>query len=109
MSSELQPTRPGGEFIVYVTDDGQSRIECHLVDGTIWLSQTLIGELFQRSKQTVSEHLVNIFAEEELEESSVVRNYRTTAADGKTYDVAQRSITGGRMWIGCWNSTIARF
>lgn len=81
-----------GNLILYQTEDGQSRIECHLVDGTIWLSQALMAELFQRSKQTVSEHLQNIFEEKELLESAVVRNFRTTAADGKSYDVVYYNL-----------------
>lgn len=77
-----------GQIILYQTEDGRSKIECRLIDETIWLSQAQIGELFGRSKKTISEHLQNIFLEDELAESSVVRNFRTTAADGKTYDVA---------------------
>lgn len=81
-----------GELVIYVTEDGRSRIECRLVDETIWLSQALMAELFQRSKKTISEHLRNIFEEQELEEDSVVRNFRTTAADGKSYDVAYYNL-----------------
>ena len=83
---------PGGEFVLYQTEDGQNRIQCQLVDGTIWLSQMQMGELFQRSKKTISEHLQNIFEEAELQEESVVRNFRTTAADGKTYEVAHYNL-----------------
>ena len=83
---------PGGEFVLYQTEDGQNRIQCQLVDGTIWLSQMQMGELFQRSKQTISEHLQNIFEEDELREHSVVRNFRTTAADQKVYDVAHYNL-----------------
>ena len=83
---------PFGQIVLYQTNDGQSRIECRLVDGTIWLSQTLMGELFDRSKKTVSEHLQNIFAEGELAETSVVRNFRTTAVDGKSYDIAHYNL-----------------
>lgn len=81
-----------GQFVLYQTEDGESRIECQLVDSTIWLSQAQIGELFQRAKQTVSEHLQNIFAECEMDEAAVVRNFRTTAADAKTYDVAHYNL-----------------
>ena len=84
--------KPGGEFVLYQTEDGQNRIQCQLVDGTIWLSQMQMGELFQRSKKTISEHLQNIFEEGELAEASVVRNFRTTATDGKDYDVAHYSL-----------------
>lgn len=91
MSSGID-AKPGGEFVLYQTEDGQSRIQCQLVDGTIWLSQMQMGELFQRSKQTISEHLQNIFEEGELPENSVVRNFRTTAADGKAYDVTHYAL-----------------
>ena len=84
--------KPGGEFVLYQTEDGQNRIQCQLVDGTIWLSQMQMGELFQRSKKTISEHLQNIFEEGELAEASVVRKFRTTAADGKDYDVAYYAL-----------------
>lgn len=81
-----------GEMIVYRTDDGQTRVECRLVDQTIWLSQAVMAELFQRSKKTISEHLQNIFSEGELIEDSVVRNFRTTAADDKTYEVTNYNL-----------------
>lgn len=94
--------RPGGEFVLYQTEDGQNRIQCQLVDGTIWLSQMQMGELFQRSKQTISEHLQNIFEEDELREDSVVRNFRTTAADGKDYGHTLRAGSHHRRWhAGC--------
>lgn len=76
-----------GSLVIYQTEDGKAQIECRLVDQTIWLSQALMGELFERSKKTISEHLQNLFEEGELDQKSVVRNFRTTAADGKTYDV----------------------
>jgi len=87
-----QPPLHGGEFVLYQTEDGRNRIECHLVDGTIWLTQMQMGELFHRAKQTISEHLQNIFEEGELTENAVVRNFRTTAADGKTYDVVHYNL-----------------
>ncbi|HBF35060.1 TPA: hydroxyacid dehydrogenase [Candidatus Sumerlaeota bacterium] len=81
-----------GALILYQTEDGKNRLECRLVDQTIWLSQAQIGELFQRSKQTISEHLQNIFNEGELSAEAVVRNFRTTASDGKDYDVAYYNL-----------------
>ncbi|GAB1483362.1 virulence RhuM family protein [Treponema sp.] len=81
-----------GDIVLYETPDGKTRIECHVVGETIWLSQALMGELFDRSKQTISEHLQNLFAEGELNESSVVRNFRTTATDGKVYEVAHYNL-----------------
>ncbi|MGL1937360.1 MAG: virulence RhuM family protein [Fibrobacterales bacterium] len=56
-----------------------------LFEDTVWLTQKLIGELFGKSKKTISEHLSNIFKENELEQDSAVRNFRTTATDGKEY------------------------
>ena len=72
-----------GSLIIYQTEDGRSQVECRLVDETISLSQAIMGELFDRSKQTISEHLQNLFSETELDEKAVVRSFRTTAADGK--------------------------
>jgi hypothetical protein len=81
-----------GNLVIYQTEDGRARIECRLVNETVWLSQALMGELFDRSKQTVSEHLQNLFEEGELDLKSVIRNFRTTAADGKSYDVAHYNL-----------------
>jgi hypothetical protein len=81
-----------GEFIFYTTDDGRSRVECRFEEETIWLSQALMAELFDRSKKTISEHLKNLFEEGELIENSVVRNFRTTASDGKSYAVQHYNL-----------------
>lgn len=78
---------PTGEFLLYSTEDGQARVECRFENETIWLSQASMGELYDRSKKTISEHLKNLFEEGELDADSVVRNFRTTAADGKSYEV----------------------
>jgi hypothetical protein len=73
-------------ILIYQTEDGVTKIETRLLDETVWLTQAQLGDLFQKSKSTISEHLKNIFQEGELNENSVVRNFRTTASDGKTYD-----------------------
>jgi len=83
---------PTGNLIIYQTEDGRAQVECRLVDETLWLSQAVMGELFDRTKKTISEHLQNLFSEGELNENSVVRNFRTTAADGKSYDVAHYNL-----------------
>jgi hypothetical protein len=83
---------PTGNLVIYQTEDGRARIECRLVDATVWLSQALMGELFDRSKKTISEHLQNLFEEGELDQDAVVRNFRTTAADGRSYDVAYYNL-----------------
>jgi len=91
MNDEL-PDTPTGEFLLYTTEDGKSRVECRFENETIWLSQALMGELYDRSKKTISEHLKNLFEEGELEPDSVVRNFRTTAVDGKAYDVQHYNL-----------------
>lgn len=72
-------------FVLYQTEDGQTRIEVRLQDESVWLAQATLTELFQTSKQNISLHLKNIFAERELAEDRVVKEYLTTAADGKQY------------------------
>ncbi|HEY3372553.1 MAG TPA: RhuM family protein [Prolixibacteraceae bacterium] len=74
------------EILIYQNPDGNIKIDVRLEDETVWLTQAQLFELFQKSKATISEHIKNVFEEGELTESSVVRNFRTTAADGKTYD-----------------------
>jgi hypothetical protein len=81
-----ESTPPESSIILYQTEDGRTRIECHFEDETIWLSQKLIAELYQKDVRTINEHLQNIFAEGELSPESVIRNFRITAADGKVYD-----------------------
>jgi len=82
-SSELAPSI--SEILLYTTHDGKQRIEVRLEGETVWLSQLAMTELFQTTKQNISLHLKNIFTEGELSESSVVKEYLTTAADGKAY------------------------
>ncbi len=76
-----------GEVVIYQTDDGETKIDVKFIDETVWLSQSQLCELYQSSKANISEHIKNIFDEDELDELSVVRNFRTTAADGKNYNV----------------------
>ncbi len=74
------------DFILYTGNDGEVNVEVILRDETVWLTQKAIGALFGKSKATISEHLSNIFTTGELEADSVVREFRTTASDGKTYN-----------------------
>lgn len=73
-------------FLIYNTPNNDVRVDVFLQDETVWLSQKSMGELFGVSKSTISEHLSNIFKDKELDEISVVRKFRTTAADGKNYN-----------------------
>jgi hypothetical protein len=72
-------------LILYQTEDGSLKIQVHLVDNSVWLTQADMVELFQSSKANISEHIKNVFQEGELMEEAVVRNFRTTASDNKTY------------------------
>lgn len=75
------------EIILYTTDDGQTKINVQLENETVWLTQDQIALLFDKAKSTISEHIKHIFEEGELEEKSAVRKFRTTAKDGKNYEV----------------------
>jgi hypothetical protein len=80
------------EIIIYQTDDGQTKIDVRMEEETVWLSQAQMAELFQTTKQNVSLHINNAFAEGELEQDSVVKEYLTTAADGKNYRTKHYSL-----------------
>lgn len=80
------------ELLIYIADEGSPRVDVRLHDGTVWLSQAQIVELFQSSKANVSEHIKHIFAERELSQTSVVRTFRITAADGKQYRVQHYNL-----------------
>jgi len=80
------------QMLIYQTEDGQTKIEVQLQDETVWLAQKHMAELFQTSKQNIGQHLKNIFEEGELEESSVVKKFFTTAADGKKYQTSFYSL-----------------
>ena len=77
----------GSEIIIYQTEDGLTKIETTFDGDTVWLSIDQMAELFQRNKSTISRHMKDIFNEGELTRNSVVANFATTAADGKTYQV----------------------
>lgn len=76
-----------GDFIIYQTEDGLTKINVRVENDTVWLSLDLMAELFQRDKSTISRHIKNIFSEGELIADSVVAKFATTANDGKTYQV----------------------
>ena len=82
------PTQPElAEILLYQTEDGQSRLEVSFSGETCWLSLKQMAGLFQRDKSVISRHIKNVFEEGELVPDSVVANFATTAADGKTYRV----------------------
>ena len=79
--------RDSGNVIVYVDDNGKPQVDVQFQDETVWLTQAQLVDLYQSSKANVSEHIKNIFDEGELDKDSVVRKFRTTASDGKNYEV----------------------
>jgi hypothetical protein len=80
------------EIIIYQTKDGDTRIDVRLENENVWLNQTDLCLLYQKTKSTISEHIKEIFNENELDEKSVVRKYRTTASDGKSYNTAYYNL-----------------
>lgn len=80
------------DFILYTSPDGEVRVDVFVNNDTVWLTQKAMQELFDRSKSTVSEHISNIFKEGELDEIQVVRKFRTTADDGKDYEVSYYNL-----------------
>ena len=79
-------------IIIYRTADGRASVALYAKDGKIWLNQQQMAELFATSKPNISMHIANILKEKELNEISVVKNYLTTAADGKNYNVVFYSL-----------------
>ncbi|MDR0305160.1 MAG: virulence RhuM family protein [Chitinispirillales bacterium] len=80
------------EIIIYNTDDGKTSVSLMTRDGNVWLNQNNLAELFDTSKQNISLHIINILKEKELDINSVVKDYLTTAADGKNYNVTFYSL-----------------
>ena len=81
-----------GDIVIYQTEDGLTKIDVKIIYDTVWLTQLQLSELYQTSKSNISEHIKNIFLEGELDEISVVRKFRTTAADGKSYLVSHYNL-----------------
>ena len=73
------------EFLIFTSQTGEGSIEVRVEDETVWLTQKLIAELFGKGRSTITEHLQNIFAEGELVEEAVCREFRHTGSDGKSY------------------------
>ena len=80
------------EIIIYQTDDGQTKIDVKFADETVWLTQAQLCNLYQTSKSNISEHVKHIFEEGEWEENAVVRKFRTTAVDGKNYNITHYNL-----------------
>jgi len=79
-------------IIIYNTTDGKSSVSLYAKDGSLWMNQNQLAELFDTSKQNIGQHISNVLKEGELHKNSVVKNYFTTAADEKKYEVTFYSL-----------------
>ena len=80
------------EIIIYQTQDGQTKIDVRIENETVWLTQNQMADLFQTTKQNISLHIKHIFEEGELLEELVVKDYLTTASDGKNYNTKHYNL-----------------
>ena len=80
------------DIIIYQTEDGKTKIDVKIENETVWLTQNQMAELFQTTKQNISLHIKNLFDEGELNKNSVVKDYLTTAADGKNYNTRHYNL-----------------
>jgi len=94
MDKKLQIRNSTVEFLVFTNKTGDKSIEVRYEDETIWLSQRMMAELFDVDVRTVNEHLKNLFSSNELDKISVIRNFRTTANDGKNYNTQFYNLDG---------------
>ncbi|MGH7485168.1 MAG: RhuM family protein, partial [bacterium] len=77
-----EPFPPTGEIILYPTEDGRTRVECRFVGETVWLSQALMAELYQKDIRTINEHLQNLLEEGELDPAATIRKFRIVRFEG---------------------------
>jgi hypothetical protein len=82
MNDPIPDPIPDSGIILYQTEDGQTRIQCRFQDGTIWLTQALMGDLFGKDVRTINEHLQNIYEEGELQPEATIRKFRIVRLEG---------------------------
>ena len=82
MSYNDRTYRPRSEIVLYQTEDGSTRVQCRFEDESIWLTQKLIAELFQKDVRTINEHLRNIYEEGEIERRATIRKFRIVRPEG---------------------------
>ncbi len=87
MTKDLIIRNSTAEFLIFTSQAGEDSIEVKYADDTVWLSQKMIAKLFDKGRSTITEHLKEIFNSGELDEKSVSRDFRHTAADGKEYTI----------------------
>lgn len=92
MDDNLSKKNTTAQFLIFTTESGTPKIEVRVEGEMVWLTQKLMAELFDVSIPTINEHLKNIFETAELQEDSVIRKFRITAADGKGYDAMHYNL-----------------
>lgn len=81
------------EYLTFVAAAGQGGVEALYADENVWLSQKMMGQLYDVNVRTINEHLKKVFADRELQQDSVIRKFRITATDGKSYDTLHYSLS----------------
>lgn len=79
---EAPPPASGSEFLFYQAEDGETRVQVRLVDETVWMSQRLLAELYQKSVPTINEHIAGIYEERELDPAATIRKFRIVQREG---------------------------
>ncbi|MEI6376730.1 MAG: cell filamentation protein Fic, partial [bacterium] len=93
-NKEISLTRSSAaEYLTFIAAQGQGGIEVVYADQDIWLTQKMMGVLYDVDVRTINYHLKKIFSDKELKEDSVIQNFRITASDGKTYDTRHYSLS----------------
>lgn len=82
MDEDHLPLAPEGEFVLFQSADGRLQIECRFESDTLWLSQALIADIYQKDVRTINEHLMNIYKEGELEQEATIRKFRIVRLEG---------------------------
>ncbi len=77
-----EPLPPTGELILYATEDGRTRVECRFAGETVWLTQALMAELYQKDVRTINEHLQNLYEEGEIDPEATIRKFRIVRREG---------------------------
>ena len=86
MSKQLQIRNSTAEFLIFQAEDKAQGVQVFYHDENIWATQDAIATLFDKGRTTITEHLKHIFESGELDQNSVCRKFRLTAADGKNYE-----------------------
>jgi len=92
MSNKIKIRNSTAEFLMFTADSGSDSIEVMVVDENVWLTQEMIATLYDKGRSTVTEHLKNIFSDQELTEDLVCRKFRRTGTDGKDYNTKFYSL-----------------